>query len=171
MVKSIKIIIISILFSGCAMYLPLKLKKESYNGKELKINGYFYAVEKNYQNVPIGSIIVLYQNGIFSYEGSHSNFSEKNLVEYETAISKKDKKPFWSNMGKGIFQIKEDKIIIEYWHLLSHRNIEPIIIEGTIINDTTFISSILGGKNDWKFRPFPYKPDSTCCQSPKALKF
>ena len=153
--------------------IPLSLKRQAYNGDELKIDGYYFHVWES--DMAQFSIFVIYKNGVVifannspdtGFEEMEDSFSDGTFYDY-----KKEKRTDW-----GVFQISSNTIKLEYWYPpgAGGMNYQPYIFGGEIINDTTFIlkeqylinasgvKNILNTFNrTYHFKKFGPKPDST----------
>ena len=144
----------------------LTLLKQSFQGNQLKLNGYYYqkSEEKYY------TIYFFYENGIILYGGG--GFTHQELIKYEKEFYKES----WINAAKefkyfwGIYIIEEFKISFEKWYPSSGGPLPLSIRSGDIINDTTFVITKLkrsDGSYETKrneiyyFKEFTPKPDST----------
>ena len=128
-----------------------------YTGNQLKMNGYYHRFSK-YSN-SIDFPIIMYKNGILIYIENGKNSIEE-MDKYIRNHSNKNKY-VW-----GVFFINDDKIIInrldsDYPHV-------GIVMEGVILNDTTFhITKYIFENKErefdevYHFREFYPKPDST----------
>lgn len=146
----------------------LTLPKQSYNGSELRIDGYYYLKYYPSENEIYYSTYFLFQNGIILYGGAVKETElsrlENDFISYEWINTVRKHRDFW-----GVFNIKDDKILFERWYPNSPQPV-PYIREGKILNDTTFHITVLyrpdGSErselNDiYHFKQFSPKPDST----------
>ena len=142
----------------------LSIKPISYEGNELKINGYYY--QHHYLGKPGEdlSVHVLFRNGIVRYIGG----GYKNFNEIEVKIS--DPNLYDGKTAWGIFVINRDVITFEQWHSGMGGGLPVFFREGKILNDTTFHFTAayrLDGthRNEveelYHFRQFSIRPDST----------
>lgn len=140
-------------------FSDLATTRIDYKGNQMAINGYYYSFSKTKVGKPFGDIILFYTNGIFLYLGS----PEVNTIE------ELDKYILWSNsvgapnyrQGWGVFQIEASQIKIERWLENSNGKIPVMTFNGQILNDTTFRMGLFKEVQDWKFRSFSPKPDSS----------
>jgi hypothetical protein len=159
MVKKIKyILLLSISCLGCKApgYEPLELMRQEYNGKEIKLEGYYYYKKV----VPMGAftkIYFFYKNGVLYDFGSAPDTSLSKVDAFIKTIphSDTDYAYLW-----GVFNIDGKIIKTESWNAVSGvRKFPTVINEGKILNDTTITLS--SENNVYKFRRFLPKPDST----------
>jgi hypothetical protein len=156
------------LMSSCANFLNLfddnlQLKREEYQGDQLKINGYFFEKDTTYGDVY--NFYVLYNNGVVLNIGASRDFNY-----HKEKFKKND---FDENYNLGVFQINQDSIKFERWY--PGEISKCYIREGKILNDTTFEiteSYRLKGRKKterkerseiYHFIQFNPKPDSTNC--------
>lgn len=145
----------------------LSLKKEPYNGNQLRIDGYYYQISDG----KIYTILFLYRNGVVMYGGGEGveieNIEEReiNFIDKSWIESVKKFKSWW-----GLFQIDSDNIKIERWYSSSGGGLPAYLHSGIILNDTTFVmkkSVRTDGTNEreinkvYHFKQFSPKPDST----------
>lgn len=145
----------------------LTLKKSSYTGTELRLDGYYYFM--NGQN--LFETYFFYRNGISIHGGGNGSntpplqFIESQFVSESYLNSLKNCKTCW-----GIFRISGDNIWEEAWYPSSGGGLPVYIRYGKILNDTTFIitrsiHSKTGEENElnetYHFKQFSPKPDST----------
>ena len=141
----------------------LKLKKESFNPQEFKINGYYVAdVEDN----NLVEVFVFYSNGFFLNPGSISEENLDSNLKIFSTTKYNDRKYGW-----GLYQVNSNKIVIEHW--LPEKCGHPISrLEGQIQNDSTLTfhkEEIIKGENresfifnvNYFFKKIKGKPDST----------
>jgi len=143
----------------------LFLEKVPYEGKELRMDGFYYTEYTNEDGI-FWDIYFFYRDGSLIYTGApvyglevfeqhiiNGVFDGNNISKYRL----------------GVFQIKEDSIFFERWYP-TERPLKAWIKSGIILNDTTFhITSWKRMKTDevytkdeiYKFKQFNYKPDST----------
>ncbi len=133
----------------------LTLKKESYYGDELRIDGYYH---QNSSNIEWTRIFFFYHNGIIL-----ESYIENKTGNLEAVTN-------YSKSRYGIFNIYSNNIKFEKWYPSSGGPLPAYIRSGVIINDTTFIinKSIRPQTGEEKeldqtyhFRQFSPKPDST----------
>ena len=142
----------------------LSIKRENYNGNELRTDGYYYRVENNY----INSAYFFYKNGIILINGiirkSH-NYTQKYITDnYINDDFYKGDKTSW-----GVFKIEGGNIQYEQWYA-GDRPHKAYVMSGVILNDTTFYIKESwrsnGSEHDaedkiYHFKQFSPKPDST----------
>lgn len=152
---------------GCNKLSPdgeLSLQRTPYTGNELKINGYYYNISKDYLDQDFFSIYFLFRNGIIRYGGSNTF----TLEEYEKKVINSnivEGKAVW-----GVFRIDRNIIKYESWYSAPSGKGYPVFIkEGKILNDSTFhitVSYRTDGSDRieedelYHFKPFSVKPDS-----------
>lgn len=162
-----------LIFDSCRKIWPddkFTIKRQNYNGNELKISGYYYNIysveDKQYYR-----IYFFYNNGI---ELDGGGCEESNIYQYEDDfISGKyydNAKNYKNNWG--LFEISGNKISFEQWETTNGRS-KSYINSGEIINDSTFrITERYRLKRDkqkeyeildaiYHFKQFSPKPDST----------
>ena len=146
----------------------LSLKKTSYMGKQLKLDGYYYVT----YNGEINGIYFLFNNGVFSYFGaSGGDFVKADglIRDPNSKQTVKNNKDFW-----GLFLVDGNNIKMEQWHPINAG--EPLrayVRSGTVLNDTTFQMTEVyrmqnGQKTEiskineiYKIHTYSPKPDST----------
>lgn len=147
----------------------LTLTRQSYNGKELRIDGYYYYKYYPSENEVYYRTYFLFKDGIILYSGSVSGDEitslENNFSSSEWLKVKREYKDNW-----GVFKITGDKILFEKWYPNSPGQPKVYIREGKILNDTTFHITVSyrpdGSERSEKdeiyhFKPFSPRPDST----------
>jgi len=173
--RLLKLFLVAMLLSCCAKDNifkddELSLEKESYEGEQLRIDGYYYyrySTSKGYRLLTY----FLYNDGTLIYGGAplESNQSEKEqqYASGEFYENEKNRKSNW-----GVFQIDGNLIKFERWYP-SQPPLKAYVREGEILNDTTFkITQSYrmkdGEKTERKdrdetfnFKEFSPKPDST----------
>lgn len=146
----------------------LSIPQTSYQGNQLRIDGYYYKSNPNSSYV----VYIFYRNGTILSAGS---FMNSNLSDIETTlqdpswISAKDDYKF--NYGR--FLIDGDSIQFERWYPGSPP-LPAYVRVGNILNDTTFVVKEVyrmkngekteeeSGRNEiYHFKQFSPKPDST----------
>ena len=147
---------------GCNYYarFPLTMKRESYSGNELNINGMY--LQKDTTGT---EKLFLYRNGVILI--SFLDLRGKNnqqIVEYLESIKGKENPCNEIAYAWGIYKIEESKITIEKWMSGDMFNkYRTMKFYGEIVNDSTiYIDNLYGkGRYDFKLVPLPIKPDST----------
>lgn len=147
----------------------LSLPQTSYNGSQLRIDGFYYEA---FENNTYFIVYLFYQNGALLSAGSYPNFS---IERVEKSLAAPD---FSSIKGKykfnyGRYLIEGDSIRFERWYP-GNPPLPAYVRAGRILNDTTFvINESFRMKNGKKmetdsdrnevyhFRQFSPKPDST----------
>lgn len=168
-----------ILIIGLLVFATCKLDKEniedltiplqSYNGNELKTNGYYYRISQDNMGNTAYEIYFLYRNGVLLYGGFPllSELSESELSyadgTYHAQVKNK------TNWGR--YDINGNQIRLEKWFPSSGGAAPVYMHSGTIINDTLFhltVSRESHGNHSVKplnyhyhFKAFSPKPDST----------
>ena len=142
------------------------MKKIPYFGDELRIDGYYYS-NTEYEGGGI-RVVVFYQDGFCIYTliaptyQDTLKYIENEILLNDAFINGEKNAP--SHIG--VFQIMYPDIQIEAWEFRT----DPFSHFGTIINDTTFITT--KRKNNrtketysenltYRFKQFSPKPDST----------
>ena len=159
------------LFSCCTTLIPpddkLTLTRENYEGKELRIDGYYYRLDYTKAEGYYDTYF-FYKNGIVLYPGTISESTLNKFIEYLQNFdkSKNNYKSSW-----GVFLITDSIIKFEKWYPSSAFEPTPTYIrEGKILNDTTFqITKTYRGNGSelkvvdeiYHFKKFSPKPDST----------
>jgi hypothetical protein len=143
----------------------LSLKKRNYQGKQLRIDGYYYG---KYLNDEYIDTYFFYSDGTLMYGGT-CKASEIDGLEHafktqEFVNKGKDVKYYW-----GLFQIDDNTIQFERWYP-GEPPYKSYIRSGAILNDTTFhISKSMRSDGSeerekdelYHFKQFSPKPDST----------
>lgn len=147
----------------------LSLPKMVYDGKELRVDGYYYF---DYENIEsYRTIYFLFANGVILYG---STFPLSELQKQENAYTE----PGWQFPNQrpkyywGLFEIEGDNIRFERWYP-SEPPLKAYVRAGKILDDTTFVITesyrMQGGRKTeireenqvYHFKPFSPKPDST----------
>lgn len=147
----------------------LSLKQLPYEGRPLRIDGYYYQ-EKDGN---INALYAFYKDGTILYLGG--GFSGDQLSDLENSIrdgsfyrNAKEEKDRW-----GLFRIDENEIRFEKWNPSIRGPMKAIVREGLVLNDTTFqitlsfrnkngtIKEGIPRKELYHFKSFSPKPDST----------
>ncbi len=165
--------IFALLFlGGCDKWLKdeeLTLAKESYNGNELRLDGYYYHSDTSDNH--IFDSYFFYRNGVVICSpgtplnaSDHFAFLEQGFVADYFTENNKRLKHRW-----GVFQIHDNSIVFERWAIAEGS--KPVVrCSGNIIDDTTFIitkseyphiGEEYQAANVYHFRAFSPKPDST----------
>jgi hypothetical protein len=173
--KSVLLISLMGLFNNCEKIYSddkLSLSKKEYNGHQLKIDGYYYNVNK-FSNK--ASVYVFFKNGVLLNAGAGYDLTVPNNIELALSspdlINKlKQDKTCW-----GLFRIDSNIIEFERWYHSGGSQKKVFVNSGIIINDTTFhiTSSRRSDGSDkkfedeiYKFRKYSPKPDSTNSYTP-----
>ncbi len=146
----------------------LLLDREEFIETSLKLGGYYYSPFKTHSGDRFITYF-LYKNGVLLYGGSplvnEIHVRENEYKDGTYGDYTKGNKTDW-----GVFQIKEDSIVIERWGATSGYSLKTAMYYGEILNDTTFLmkkykSNYGGGiqsiQDTFYFRSFSPKPDST----------
>ncbi|MEQ8546280.1 MAG: hypothetical protein RIC03_00125 [Cyclobacteriaceae bacterium] len=153
-----KFLIISfwlLIVTGCKEESPkLTFERQTYNGKELRMDGFYYSVSSNFEG-PLYNIFFYYRSGIYRYAGSSNDsthFEQEGWLNPNSRL-------IW-----GLFKVDGQQILREQW-----TPEDSWIHRGTILNDTTFqinelqssSGSVVRFKDDvFHFVEFSPKPDS-----------
>lgn len=184
-----RIIITCFIFTilSCKGYEPLTKTRTPFSGNNLKINGYYYSIGKEfpdkfhedyvvafflnsngtYQKILTGSIDLKLNNEAILKDLDQSL---RKLIENDRNYP--DSRPNW-----GVFLVNNEMILIENWEFATGGGAYPTrTLEGKIVDDTTIHFHKLigaypnnkGGEKKIKaidetyyFRKFSPKPDST----------
>lgn len=180
-------VILIITTLSCAGYEPLTQARKSFTGNNLRLDGYYYCIGKEFSNgfnPDYADAFFLNRNGIFlnvAYGSIDSNLeNEIILKDLDESVKKRaeiislnaDKRPDW-----GIFFTEHSAIIIENWEHSAGGGAYPTkILSGIVVNDTTIhFDKIIGAypnnkgskkkiksiDETYHFREFSPKPDST----------
>ena len=153
------------LFKEEALTIPL----QSYNGNELKVDGYYYRISSDNKGNPAYEIYFLYRNGVVLY-GGFPLLSELPSREQSYMDGS-----YYSNMGSitnwGRFNVAGSDIKIEKWYPSSGGPYPVYLFGGAIENDTTYhltYSKESHGEHKYEeenklyhFKKLSPKPDST----------
>lgn len=172
--KNTLIILLTLLsLNGCDKAFKdeeLTMKKQPYNGTELKTDGYFYEI--NSYTEGIGEALFLYSDGtmlLCGGSGENSDpfgFMEQLFASPDFISHARQHAFYW-----GVFHINGNAIKYERWYQ-GDGGLPAGRSEGTILNDTTFLINritMLGTGNQtdenivFHFRHYAPKPDSTNC--------
>ncbi len=132
-------------------YEELELVRTDYDGKKLKLDGYYYYQEPNFT-----TLFFLYKNGVIYDPGSKK---DTDLNKIDSFIIKIPPLSREARIRWGIFQVNVSEINIETWDIVSGGKIPTNIRKYNILNDTTIVSNN-DAKLIYKFRKFSPKPDS-----------
>lgn len=176
-----------IAFISCTGYEPLTLIREPFTSKDLRLDGYYYNLDKQYSNGVDNDFVkgfTLNQNGIYFevlWGSIDPRIDPKDWVYFFDKRVKyrvdKSRKFLKSRSSWGVFSVNDFRIIIQRWQEASAGGAHPTrTIEGTILNDTTIhFHNLIGAHPNNKrskkkikaidetyhFRQFSPKPDST----------
>lgn len=128
------IIALALITTGCKDLVnddSFSLKKESYNGNEIRTNGYYCIYNSRFK---VNAITIFYRNGIV-----HNQFSASSLSIFEEELRNGTYNDQNNNFKQcwGLFSIKVDEIKIE--NIIGMGGLSSIayIDYGKILNDTT----------------------------------
>ena len=148
----------------------LSLVQTSYNGNELRIDGYYFGDVTENSDPSLVSVYYFYADGVFfTSESSELSDAEAGtiLVDVENDFGKRIKASW------GLFRVDSNLIQIERWQSRTNGCETTIYERGTILSDTTFVLSRREFRDNgeaqrtddlnamFKFRPLTEKPDST----------
>jgi len=154
-----------ILYSCDCSYYKFSIKRENYNGNEIKMDGYFYTDNSGKSSTT--SIQFFYRNGVVLSGGRYS-LHNLDSIESEIingALFDMDNKRSWSP-----FKIKNDTLITEYLYenppscqLLTAKSFFEIKNDTTIILKRVSQAAYKDQEYNqiWHFKQFFPKPDST----------
>ena len=154
------------LLASCTIDDELSLNRSSYNGEQLRTDGYFFQRDSNY----IFTIYIFYTNGTLFYSvggGKLENTDqlEQRLKDHNFIERLRNEKTSW-----GLFKIDNNKIQFERWYPYFENGKPAYIRSGTILNDTTFHitkATRSDGSEEhvenevYYFKQFSPKPDSS----------
>ena len=146
----------------------LSLKRTSYSGAQLRIDGYYYGdPSTSSQGVTRYETIVFYQNGIVLFPGN------KEMSKIESEISATVGSNAYTNVkySWGIFNIESTTIKLDYWRPTTC-GYPAVLRTGNILNDTTFVLTTMEVRDKkgatsqaidqtFHFKQYGIKPDST----------
>ena len=150
-------LIVLLFLYSCVETLPdeeLTMKKTSYNGKEIRVDGYYKGSIANYNTY---SNLIFYSNGVLlSFDYIKSN--ENKLQNFSFIENIRTRKSNW-----GLFQITRDTVFIQVWRLNDYIYQNIIFNYKCVIkNDTTLFRIYNNGDTTkYNFNKFSPKPDST----------
>ncbi|MDL2256803.1 hypothetical protein LJC06_01200 [Bacteroidales bacterium OttesenSCG-928-I14] len=156
----------TLMLSGCGLLCSdekFTIEKKDYNGKEFRIDGYYYYLDSTSMRM---SIKFFYHNGIvFSGGIESSELTEiENYLLNDYMDSIRDSQGNWS-----LFQVDKSEVITEsYYDNPPSACLDLMKTFYEIKNDTTLIRKRVdhpGYKNDiynhvYHFKQFDHKPDS-----------
>ena len=150
------------------IYKDFILKKIPYTGNELRMDGYYYRYLDCEGNNCIFAYC-FYRNGIVLHMGGGA-LSLKEADEYVKQFMERDINSNYERSNWGLFVVDNQTIKFELYYPQEYFTKWTGIMEGVILNDTTFrITSFYDPSNDerrtkndtYYFRQFSPKPDST----------
>lgn len=159
MKKTLGLLLILLFLLGCDKAFKddeLTMKKQPYNGTELRTDGYFYEI--NSYTEGIGEALFLYRDGTMMLCGGSGEtddpfgFMERLFASPDFISHAKEHAFYW-----GVFQIDGNTIQYERWYQ-SDGGLPVGCSEGAILNDTTFV---VNETTVFHFRHYTPKPDST----------
>lgn len=129
----------------------LTMEISSYNGSELKTDGYYYS---DYDTVNY-YILVLYRNGaLIHFSKPKKTLGPNVLKELDkeaTSFNRTESISFW-----GVFRIDDKEINIQQWSAYDGK--KPLFhYQGKILNDTTFVL-----EQTWQVRKEEEKHEDYC---------
>jgi hypothetical protein len=153
------IVLTTILVACKATYASLTYSRKEYNGTEMRTDGYYFKSISDIRDTnQIISAVSFFRNGVFSkIEGYKYPTSNIDVEEFIDSIAHIDIK---LQAGRGIFLIKENELIVEYWTYASHNPKPTGILKGKILNDSTINISLFGDNGLWHFKQYSIKTDS-----------
>jgi hypothetical protein len=150
------------------VYKDFILKKTPYTGNELRMDGYYYTYFDCGGNNCIAAIC-FYRNGILLDMGGGALSLEERDEEIKQFMER-DLNSNYERLRWGLFVVDNQIIKFELYYPQEYFTRWTGIMEGVILNDTTFrITSFYDPSNDeirthnetYHFRQFSPKPDST----------
>jgi len=147
----------------------LTIPLRSYNGTELRTNGYYYWIYENTLGQSICEICFLYRNGVILYGGAHL-MSE--LPEVEASFTSGEYDASTNNRTNwGRFEVIGNYIRYQRWFPSSGGPAPVYLNTGVILNDTLFHlthsrkvhgeDSVRSLDEYYHFKELSPKPDST----------
>jgi hypothetical protein len=143
--------------------MPFSLKKQSYNGNNLRLDGYYY---QKYGNPEKLTIYFFYSNGILLHAGDGYTFDiEAKFTNGQLYEKLKENKYCW-----GLFLIDGQNIRFERYYPSDDISKDAYVSSGEILNDSTFrITKSVRSDGDkerseddmFYFKQFQPKLDST----------
>ncbi len=158
------------LFNNCEKIYPddkLSLTKTEYTGQQLKIDGYYYTINK-FSNK--ASVYVFFNNGVLLNAGDGYDLTVPNYIENSLSSTSFINKLKGIKFSWGLFNVEGNNISLERWYSSTGGPLKTYIDFGTIINDSTFqiTNSMRSDGTEkrseniiFKFKKFSPKPDST----------
>jgi hypothetical protein len=146
----------------------LTIVKSPYEGNQLRIDGYYYSVNKFAND--IASSYFFYKDGTIIHGGGWPYDDGLEGLERNFITSSYLNRIKISKMSWGVYIIDDDIIKFEKWYPSSGGGMPVYLHQGEIINDSTFvitksIRSKTGEEKEldetYHFKPFSPKPDST----------
>ena len=150
------------------VYKDFILKKTPYTGNELRMDGYYYRYFDCGGNNCIAAYC-FYRNGILLHIGGGALSLEERDEEIKQFMER-DLNSNYERSRWGLFVVDNQIIKFELYYPQEYFTRWTGIMEGVILNDTTFrITSFYDPSNDerrtkndtYYFRQFSPKPDST----------
>jgi len=150
------------------IYKDFILKKIPYTGNELRMDGYYYRYYDCGGNNCIAAYC-FYRNGILLHIGGGALSLEERDEEIKQFMER-DLNSNYERSRWGLFVVDNQIIKFELYYPQEYFTRWTGIMEGVILNDTTFrITSFYDPSNDerrtkndtYYFRQFSPKPDST----------
>jgi hypothetical protein len=141
-------------FLGVCEDANLSLQRITSAKNYLKVNGFYYADTNN----TALRVVYLYDNGVMIKDSSIP------LIEVSTYQVKPQENAFLKSCKGcwGVFNIENNKIIIESWQSNFNGCVSTVHEEGKILNDTTFVVKTINNRVlTYRFMASNSKPDST----------
>ena len=161
------------IFMSCSMLNQdseedrLTMQRIPYTGNNLKIDGFYYQVWQDDDEMRFSNVTFLYENGILLDIGGGGLLSEIGaFVQQNMNFDYSNHRGFW-----GVFHIHNNSIKWEKYYT-SQTGVKVFRYEGEILTDTTFVmknySRIKNGykqeantiENKYHFKAFSPKPSS-----------
>ena len=157
--KLILVILIPFFYS-CIGTLPdeeLTMFRTPYNGKEIRLDGYYSGLNYQSGNTTYIQYMFFYSNGIlYTSFGYNNDITDINEIIKLMDKDRKDKRE-WA-----VFKVSGDSIIMQGWRLRDdvYQNY-AYNYRYKIINDTTlYYEDSWGSTKSYYFKKFSPKPDS-----------
>ena len=147
----------------------LSIPKTPYIGKQLRIDGYYYTINK-YDNT--FDIMFFYKNGVIMDAGGGFKINQSEDYESKFANGSFYERVKGDKTSWGLFSIQIDQMQFEHWYSSSGGPKHAYVRSGKILNDSTFHitesyrmqdgnKTELSAKDEvYHFKKFSPKPDS-----------
>lgn len=158
--KIISLFSIAIMILSCkSTYQSLTYSRKEYNGAEMRTDGYYFrSASEIRDDNKIRSVVMFFRNGIFTHiDAFIPPTNSLNVEKFIDSTSTIDKK---LQSGKGIFLVKGDELLVEFWKYASHNPKPTGVYKGKILNDTTISITLFGDDILWHFKQYSIKTDS-----------